>query len=147
MTILRVRYSYSCSEDEEADSEGLNDLPKSIWLLSAEVTLRTGHFGSRLVAPFPQYATTRGVWNAEMVFQIYDSVWNVYLARLLLMQRISVHSCSRIIYPWGKESVIVNNYLFLLTFFVPLLYQEGFCKLGSSFRLQLMFPGILFHSV
>lgn len=55
-----------------------------------------------------------------MDFQIYGSVWNVYLTQLLLMQRISVHSCSGIICPRGKEFVIVNNYLLLLTFFVPL---------------------------
>lgn len=58
--ILIKRYNYPYFAGEEKNSEGLNDLPKSILLLSAEITLRTGHFGFKAGGPFPQFATAQG---------------------------------------------------------------------------------------
>lgn len=119
----------------EKDSEGLNDA-QGYPALKCRCHPENRSFWFQGWWPFSHNIQHRGVWNAEIVsksmtgsemfillsssLQICDSVRNVYLTQFLLMQRISVHSCSRITYPWGKAFVIVNNYLFLLTFFVPL---------------------------
>lgn len=59
-TILRGRYDYPCFAVEVLDSEGLNNLAKTILLLRAEVTLRTGHFIFKAGGPFPTTCNNTG---------------------------------------------------------------------------------------
>ena len=140
-TILWRRYNYPYFAGEETDSEGLNDLPKTILPLGQKSPWEQATLASRLVALFSQYATTQGsleCWEGSKSLAV--SKMFILLSSCLCKGFQSIPAPQGFT-PGRKEFVIVNNYLFLLTFFVllpslPLKDQKSLPKVSSSFRWQ-----------